>query len=81
MGLGPQQDELTMARCCEALWRGQRVISFHSVPILLSHCLNDGRSILSNGGHPEIGCDDSHGCFVVSGIISRILALLKTIVG
>ena len=58
-----------------------RVISFHSVPILFSHSLNDGRSTSSNSGQPEIGCGDSHGCFMVSGIISRILALLKTIVG
>ena len=58
-------------------WRGEGVISFHSVPILLSHSLNDGRSISSNSGQPEIDCGDSHGCFMVSGVISRILALLN----
>jgi hypothetical protein len=63
------------------IWRGERVTSFHSIPILLSHSLNDGRSISSNSGQPEIDCGESHGCFMVSGIISRILALLNTIVG
>jgi hypothetical protein len=58
-----------------------RVISFHSVPILFSHSLNDGRSTSSNSGQPEIDCGDNHGCCMVSGIISRILALLKSIVG
>ena len=37
------------------------VISFHSVPILLSHSLNDGRSTSSTGGQLEIDCGDSHG--------------------
>jgi hypothetical protein len=56
-------------------------ISFHSVPILLSHALNDGRSTSSNSGQFEIDCGDSHGCCMVSGVISRIFDLLKTIVG
>jgi hypothetical protein len=37
------------------------VITIHSAPILLSHSLNDGRSISSNSGQLEIGSDDSHG--------------------
>jgi len=37
------------------------VISFHSVPILLSHSLNDGRSTSSNSGQLDIDCGDSHG--------------------
>ena len=37
------------------------VISFHSVPILFSHSLNDGRSTSSNSGQAEIDCGDSHG--------------------
>jgi len=39
--------------------RDAKQFSFHSVPILLSHSLNKGRSTSSNSGQLEIECGDS----------------------
>ena len=57
VGCDPQRD---YRRSSMELPAKLTVISSHSVPILLSHSLNDGRST-SNNGQFEIDCGDSHG--------------------